>query len=114
LFREPAGGVRARLRIMMQPQNERANFFVTAAAVDLDQVLDGDGKFIFAGVMRMKLFVQSFGGELAGLAFVENRELWVEAKLVKMFAHEAQAKTVQRADVRKVKSGKLFLPEVDG
>ena len=57
LLREPAGGVGARLRIMVQAQNQRADFLVAPVAVDLNQLLDGDGKFILAGVMRLKLFV---------------------------------------------------------
>ena len=61
----------------------------------------------------MKLFVQRFVGELAGFAFVEDGELRVEAEFVKMFAHEAQAKTVERADVRDVEARKLLLPEVE-
>ena len=52
--------------------------------------------------MRLKLFVEFFLGELAGFAFVQDRELRVEAKFVKMFANELEAETVQRADVREV------------
>ncbi len=111
LIGEPAGGIGPRLGIIVKAQNERPDFFIAAAAVDLDQVLDGAGKLIFPGVVRMKLFVQRFGGKLAGFAFVENRELRVEAKLVKMLAHEPQAKTVQRADVREVKARDLFRPK---
>ena len=97
---------------MVQAQNQRADFFVAAAAVDLDQVLDGEGKFIFAGVMRLKLFVQRFVGELAGFAFVEDGELRVEAKFVKMLADELEAKTVERADVREIETRELFRPEI--
>ena len=114
LFREPAGGGGARLRVVVQPQNERADFFIATAAVDLDQGLDGDGKFIFAFVMRLKLLGQRFTGELAGFAFVEDGDLRVEAKLVKVLAHEAQAKAVQRADVRNVEERELVRPMVVG
>ena len=50
--------------------------------------------------MRFKLFAEDFGGELAGFAFVEHGKLRVEAEFVKLFAHELEAKAVERADVR--------------
>ena len=92
---------------MVQAQNERADFFVATAAVDLDQILDGEGKFIFAGVVRLKLFVQRLVGELAGFTFVQDGELRVEAEFVEMFADESQAKAVERADVRDVEKREL-------
>ena len=97
---------------MMQAQDERADLFIAAAAVDSDQVLHGEGKLILAGIVRVELFVQRFAGELAGLAFVEDGELRVEAEFVEMLAHEAQAKTVERADVRDVEERKLTRPVV--
>ena len=112
LFRQPADSSGAGLRIVVQTQDERADFFVAAAAVNLDQGLDCVGKLIFAGVVRLKLFVQRFVGELAGFAFVEDGELRVEAEFVKMLAHEAQAKTVERADVGDVEECKLARPVV--
>ena len=51
------------------------------------------GKFIFVFVVRLKLLVQRFNGELAGFAFVQDGELRVEAEFVKMLAHELEAKT---------------------
>jgi hypothetical protein len=38
------------------------------------------------------LFIERFIGEQARLAFVQNGNLRVEAKLVKMFAHELETK----------------------
>jgi len=96
----------------VQAQNQRADFFIAAAAVDLDQVLDGEGKIIFAGVMSFKLFLQNFGGELAGFALGKDGELRVKAKIVKMLAHKTKAETVERADGREVEERKLARPVV--
>ena len=108
LPREPVFGVGARLRIMVQAQNERADFFVAAVAVDFDQILNGERKFVFAFVMRIELFVQRFIGKQARLAFVQNGKLRVEAEFVEMFADKLEAKAVQRADVRGVEQRQLF------
>ena len=95
---------------MVQTQNERADFFVAPVAVGLNHVLDGAGKFIFAFVMRGELFIERFVGELTGFAFVEDRELRIKTEFVKMFAHELETETVERADVRDVKERKLARP----
>ena len=97
---------------MVQSQNERADFLVATAAVDLNQILDGDGKFVFAGVVRLKLFIQHLVGKLAGFTFIEDGELRVKAELVKMFAYEAQAEAVKRADVGDVEKRQLTRPVV--
>ena len=80
--------------------------------MDLDQVLDSEGKSILTGVVRLKLFVERFAGELAGFAFVEYRKLRIEAKFVEMLAHELEAEAVQHADVHEVETRDLFRPEM--
>ena len=58
--------------------------------------------------MRLQFFVKCFVGQQARLACVEHGELRVEAEFVEMFAHELEAKAVQRADVRGVEERELF------
>ena len=58
--------------------------------------------------MRLQLLVERFVGEQARFAFVQHGKLRVEAEFVKMFAHELEAKTVQRADVRGVEERDLL------
>jgi hypothetical protein len=57
---------------MLQAQNERADFFIAAVAVNLDELLDGNRKSIFAGVVCLELFGQRFVGELAGFSIVKE------------------------------------------
>jgi DNA repair protein RadC len=56
----------------------------------------------------MKLFVERFIGEQARFACIEHGKLRIDTKLVKMFAHEFEAKTVERADVRRIEECELF------
>ena len=114
LFREPAGGVRAGLGIMMQAQDELADVFIAPAAVNADEVLDGRRKIFRALVMGGELFTQRFGGALAGFAFIKDGELGVESELVKMFADEPEAEAVEGADVREIEKRELAGPVVIG
>ncbi len=83
---------------MMQPQQHGADGSLVAAAVNLNELLRRHGKPGLPGVMRLKLFVQGFLREQAGLAGVEHGQFGVQAEFIEMFAHQPQAKTVQRAD----------------
>ncbi len=94
----------------MQTQNQLADGLVAATAVNLNQFLDRFGQFVLPGVVRLKLFIEGFIGEQARLAFVEHGQLRVQAELVEMFAHQLEAKTVERADVRGVEERDLFRP----
>ena len=105
---EPAVGVGPCLGIMMQTQQHGADGPVIAVAVNLNEILRGDGKIRLPGVMRLKLLVQRFLGEQAGFAGVEHGQLRVEAKFVEMLAHEPKAKAVQCANGRGVEQRELF------
>jgi len=98
----------------MQAQNEGADFFIATPAVELDQVLNGQGEPVAAGIVRLKLLRQRLSGQLPRFAFVEHGHLRVETQLVEMLAHEAQAKTVERANVGEVKERELARPMVIG
>ena len=80
------------------------------AAVNLNQFLDRFGQFILSGVVFLQFFIEGFVGEQARLAFVEHGQLRVQAEFVEMFAHELEAKAVERADVRGVEQRDLFRP----
>ena len=95
---------------MVQAQNQPADRLIASAAVNLNQFLNGAGQFILPGVMRLQFLVERFLGQQARLACVEHGELRVEAEFVEMFAHELEAKTVERADVRGVEERELFRP----
>ena len=92
LPRQPVFGVGARLNVMVQTQNERADFLVAPVAVNFNQILNGQRKSVFAFVMRIELFVESFVGEQARFAFVEHGNLRIKAEFVEMFAHELRQK----------------------
>ena len=108
LSREPAFGIGPRLRVVVQAQNQRADFFVARAAVSLNQALDRRGEFVPAFVLLLQCLVQRLVGQQPRLALVEHGGLRVEAQLVKMFAHELETKTVERADVRGVEQRELL------
>ena len=95
---------------MVQTQNQLADGLVAAAAVNLNQFLDRFGQFVLPGVVFLQFFIEGFVGEQARLAFVEHGQLRVEAEFVEMFAHQLEAKTVERADVRGVEQRDLFRP----
>ena len=115
LPREPAVGIGSRLGVMMQTQNQRADFFIAPAAVISDQPLNGDGQFILSGVAVLHCFVESLAGQKPRFSFVKHRHPRVEAQFVTMTAHELETKTVQRADVRGVEKRELFgVTEITG
>ena len=93
---------------MVQAQNQLANRLVASAAINLDQFLDRFGQFILPGVVFLQFFIECFVGQQARLASVEHGELRIEAKFVEMFAHEFEAKAMERADVRGVEERQLL------
>ena len=60
--------------------------------------------------MDLHFLFERLVGQQPGFALVEHHRLWIEAEFVKMFAHEPEAKTVQRADVRGVEKRELRGP----
>ena len=105
---EPAFGIGPGLRVVVQAQNQRTDFFVARAAVSLNQFLNRRGEFVPAFVLLLQHLLQRLVGQQPRLALVEHGGLRVEAQLVKMLAHELETKTVKRADVRGVKQRELF------
>src|ERR1700761_1778665 len=96
-------GIGTGLGIVMQTRNQRADFFIATAVMNADEILHGDGEGIFTGIMLLELLIQRFDDELTRLAFVEHGNLRIEAELMKMFAHQAKAKSVKCSDVTRVK-----------
>ena len=105
---QPPGRVRQRLRIVVQAQDQRANRFVPAAALGLDELLDRLGRRRAPGVMFLQQAIQGFIGQQTRLFLGEHRELWVEFQLVEVLPHEPQAEAVERADVGGVEQGQLL------
>ena len=95
---------------MVQAQNQMTDRFVASAAVNLNQFLDRFGQFVLPGVVFLQFLVKGFVGQQARLARVEHGQLRVEAQFMKMFAHELEAETVERADVRGVEQRELLHP----
>ncbi len=95
---------------MVQMQNERAYFFITPAAVNLNQLLDRFSRFIFSGVVDLHFLFEGLVGQEPRFALVEHGGLRVEAEFVKMFAHELEAKAMQRADMRTIEERELRGP----
>ena len=93
----------------MQPQNQGAEAVIPAAAVDFDQLLHRQVKRGFPRVMPQQGRRQRFLGAQVRLDGFEHGQVRVQAQFVKMFPHQVEAKTVERADVGGVKQRELFL-----
>ncbi len=105
---KPAGRIGQRLSEGVQFENEFAHGNIRAATEATNQVARGDCVGIAAGVVLLEQCVERGALQRARLRFIEHGELRIESEFGKMFAHELQAETVQRANGRGVQQGELL------
>ncbi len=112
--REPAGGIGQRLQMMMHGNHHVLNRLVGAATVQADQFQHGTrfGRGLIEVLIQH--FPHGFGGEQAGLAFVEHLRLRIKPQLVEVIAHQPITEAVQRADARLIQQGQLLRQSLIG